>query len=57
MIRGLLAWVEREKSFKFFDLFVPGHKTGVIVEGFADRSEDKQKRLIFLQGSLKIYSR
>jgi len=27
-----------EKSFKFFDLFVLGLKTGVIVEGFADRS-------------------
>ena len=47
----------KKKSFKFFDLFVLRLKTGVIVEGFADRSEDKQKRLTFLQGSLKIYSR
>ena len=27
-----------KKFFKFFDLFVLGLKTGVIVEGFADRS-------------------
>ena len=35
-----LVWVlgGERKSFKFFDLFVLGLKTGVIVEGFADRS-------------------